>query len=190
MLAVLVCGLFAFVGSKESIRNELAAIDRMLDTYPPLLEKALPLLVDLAKRKPKNRRVRVNLANVYAGLDMQIKAETHLRKLVKISKARYKSDKTTKKFALDYADSSYLLAKHLLRVKAPQKEIMAALEVTVREDPSHDNAKHWLAHQLSRAPQVYCLAQKFLLTVFPCILTTGRNSMCGAAQFYSTGEAD
>lgn len=63
------------------------------------------------------------------------KAEKQLRKLVKITKKRLKkqrnddSSNAVSRYAQDYADSSYMLAKHLLRVKAPQTQIIRALQV-------------------------------------------------------------
>lgn len=113
---------------------------------------------------------------------MPAKAEKHLRKLVKITAKRLTGQASSRngapssgsgghsgggisQYARDHADSSYMLAKHLLRQKAPQKQIMGALEVTVREDPSHDNAKHWLAHQLSRSPQGEARAAELLASI-------------------------
>lgn len=43
--------------------------------------------------------------------------------------------------------------------------VMYLGQVTVQEDPSHDNAKHWLAHQFSRKPQGEARAAALLSSI-------------------------
>ena len=99
----------------------------------PSLHAALPLLVNVMKRKPKHKGVRVNLANVYAELNMPDKAAKHIRKLVKLSKP-----------GEERSGAHYMLAKHHLRAKAPQEATVRALRFALSEDSTNDNAKHWL----------------------------------------------
>eukprot|EP00935_MAST-01C_sp_MAST-1C-sp1_P001949 g1949.t1 len=139
-LLVLCCPLCVLAGA-TGWRQELEQAESYLALRPPNLHAALPLLVNVMKRKPKHKDTRVNLANVYSELNMPTKAEKHIRKLAKLSRS-----------GEERSGALYMLAKHHLRAKAPQETIVSALRGAYDEDSTNDNAKHWLAHQLSRSP--------------------------------------
>jgi tetratricopeptide (TPR) repeat protein len=122
----------------------LVAAEEHLAANPPRLVLALPLLVNVMKRKPKHMDTRINLANLYSEMGMPGKAVKHIKKLIKLT--------THKGSSTELSSAHYMLAKHYLRHKDSQVDIIEALRLALNADPTNDNAKHWLAHQLSRSP--------------------------------------
>jgi tetratricopeptide (TPR) repeat protein len=131
-------------GGSCTWQSELAAAEEHLGANPPKLMLALPLLVNVMKRKPKHKDTRINLANLYSELGMPTKAAKHIRKLIKITTHRGSDT--------ERSEAHYMLAKHYLRHKEPQNDTIQALRLALNADSTNNNAKHWLAHQLSRSP--------------------------------------
>lgn len=65
----------------------------------------------------------------------------------------------------DLAEALYALCKFRMQTKAPRTGTIAYLRRAVEANPAHDNALHWLGHQLSRSPTMYEDAGMFLSRV-------------------------
>ena len=160
LVAALLCHDTLATPSLVRRAEQLARVGRFQEAMVPLQQRL--------KVAPRDAVARTTLANVYDALGLTKLAEREIRKLLIITR---KTAVEAPSFAATrtVAAARYQLAQHILRHKG--KEIgardaaIAELRRCVELSPTHDNAKHWLAHQLMRLPGQSAAASALLSSV-------------------------
>eukprot|EP00037_Helgoeca_nana_P027621 m.317511 g.317511 ORF g.317511 m.317511 type:complete len:713 (+) comp27556_c0_seq1:333-2471(+) len=101
--------------------------------------------------------IRFSLADGYTALGDDAAVETQLRLADTHAQGRS---------AAERSDAAWGLAKlYLNRKTAPRAAIIEVLRRVVDANPAHDNALHWLGHQLMQSPTGYTEALQYLSRV-------------------------
>eukprot|EP00038_Savillea_parva_P015834 m.15070 g.15070 ORF g.15070 m.15070 type:complete len:721 (+) comp3225_c0_seq1:206-2368(+) len=101
----------------------------------------------LARRPPSAtvNSIHFELADAYNAMNNMVQVTSHLTQADEHA-VRHGSRE-------DRADAAWALVKlHLGRKSASRPEIIALLRRVLADEPQHDNAKHWLGHQLMQSP--------------------------------------
>ena len=131
-------------------------------------EEALVPLRAKLRSSPRDFAARTMLANVYDALGQTSRARREIRKLLILTERNHAKSPSA---ATSSASSSslYMMAQHILRHRSKdvgaRDEVITHLRACIALDPSHDNAKHWLAHQLLRQPGQSRAAEGLLASI-------------------------